>query len=84
MVAHKLQVFLEDTNSLDPFHLGFQPCHGTSAVLVALLDDLLWEADWRSVTLLVFPDFLATFDTVNYSSLLDQLLGLRTGGTMLL
>ena len=62
---------MEDTDSLDPFQLGFRPCYSTDSALVTLHNDLLREVDQETVTLLAFLDFSATFDTVNCNNLLD-------------
>ena len=44
-MANEIQALLDETNALDLFQSGFRPCHGTEMALVALLDDLLREAD---------------------------------------
>lgn len=42
MVLGQLETFLSDNDSLDPFQLGIH--HDIETALVALLNDLLWEA----------------------------------------
>ena len=79
-MADQLQVHLNETNALDPFQLGFRPCHCTETTLVALLDDLLREADRGKTSLLVLLDISATFDTVNHGILLRRLSELGIGG----
>lgn len=51
--------------------------------MVALLEDLLEEADWESMTMLVLLDLSSAFDTVSHGILLDQLAGLGIGGSAL-
>ena len=75
VVAGHLHTFLNDTNSLDTFQLGFRPHHGTEAALVMLLEDPLQEANSRSVALLVLLDLSVAFDTVDHNILLDWLWG---------
>ena len=72
MAADQLQVFLDETDSLDLFRLEFSPLHGTEI----LKDDLLREADRRNVTLLILLDLSATFDIVDLGILLGRLLSL--------
>ena len=70
VVADQLQARLDETNALDPFQSGFRPCHGTETALVALLDDLLREADRGKTSLLVLLDISAAFGTVDHGILL--------------
>ena len=83
MVADQLQALLDETNALDLFQSGFRPCHGTETALVALMDDVLREADWGKMSLLVLLDISAAFDTVNHGILLGRLSALRIGGLAL-
>ena len=50
VVVDQLRTLWGETDSLDPFQLRFRPCHGTETVLVALLYDLLAEADQGSLS----------------------------------
>ena len=83
VVADQLQVYLDETNALDPFQLGFSPHDGTETALVALLDDLLREANRGETSLLVLLDISATFDTVDHGILLGRLSELGIGGLVL-
>ena len=83
VVADQLQPLLDETDALDPFQLGSRPCHGMETPLVALLDDLLREANRGKMSLLILLDISATFDTVNHSILLGRLSELAIGGLAL-
>lgn len=65
VAADQLQSLLGDTESLDPIQLRFRPCHRTKAVLVALLNELIREADQGSVNLLALLNLSAAFDPIN-------------------
>lgn len=78
MVAGKLQRLLSEANCLDLFQTGFRPCYGTEMVLVTLVDDMHWN--YPIIILLVRS---MTFNTIYYGILLDHLLGLELGGTVL-
>ena len=58
---------------------AFRPRYGTETALVALLDDLLREADGGNVSLLVLLDISAAFDTVDHDILLGRLSELGVG-----
>uniref|UniRef100_A0A803TPZ2 Reverse transcriptase domain-containing protein n=1 Tax=Anolis carolinensis TaxID=28377 RepID=A0A803TPZ2_ANOCA len=79
MVASQLQGFFEETDYLDPAQSSFRPGHGTEMALVSLVDDLRRELDSGSVSLLVFLDLSAAFDTVDHGCLA----GMGLGGTVL-
>ena len=53
---------MDETSALDPFQSGFRLRHGTETALVALLDDLLREANRGKMYLLVLLDISDTFD----------------------
>ena len=80
VVADQFQVHLDETNALDPFQSSFRLHHGTETALVALLDDLLREADRSKMSLLVLLDISAAFDTVDHGILLRRLSKLGIGG----
>lgn len=61
VVVKQLQMFLDDTESLHPFQLGFRTHYRTELILVTLQDDLLCESDRVSVTLSVLLDLPAAF-----------------------
>ena len=82
-MADQLQALLDETNALDPFHSGFRLCHGMETALVALLDDLLREADGSNMSLLVLLDISEVFDTVDHGILLGRLSELGIGGQAL-
>ena len=82
-MADQLQALLDETNALDPFQSGFRPHHGTETALVALLDDLLREADRGKMSLVILLDTLDTFDTVDHGILLGRLSELGIGGLAL-
>ncbi|KAF7246720.1 hypothetical protein EYD10_07352 [Varanus komodoensis] len=66
VVAGQLQALLDETDYLDPFQFGFRPGYGTESALVTLYDDLCWERDRGSVSLLVLLDLSAAFDTIDH------------------
>ena len=74
---------MDETNALDSFQSGFRPHHGTETALVALMDDLLREADRGKMSLLVLFDISAAFNTIDHSILLGRLSELRIGGLAL-
>ena len=73
MVANQLHVFLDETDSLDPFQLGFRLCHNTKTALVAVRHDLLSRLTCMRATLLVLLDLSATFVRACHSILLERL-----------
>ncbi|XP_061466651.1 uncharacterized protein LOC133377174 [Rhineura floridana] len=81
VVADQLQTLLDETDYLDPFQSGFRPGFGTETALVALYDDLCWEKDRGSVTLLILLDLSAAFNTIDHGILLGRLGDLGVGGT---
>ena len=83
MVAGQQQTLLDETDYLYPFQLGFRPGFGTETALVALYDDLCWERDGGSVTLLILLDLSVAFNTVDHGILLERLADLGVGGTAL-
>ncbi|KAF7238386.1 RNA-directed DNA polymerase from mobile element jockey [Varanus komodoensis] len=66
VVAGQLQALLDETDYLDPFQSGFRPRYGTESALVTLYDDLCREKDRGSVSLLVFLDLSAAFNTIDH------------------
>ena len=83
VVVDQFQAYLDKTNALDPFQLGFRPRHGTETALITLYDDLLREADRGKISLLVLLNILAAFDTVDHGILLGRLSELSIGGLAL-
>ena len=73
VVADQLQELLDETNTLDPFQSGFRPRYGTETAVVALMDDLMREADGGNMSLLVLLDISAAFDTIDHGILLGRL-----------
>ena len=71
MIEGQLQMFLDEYNYLDPFQSGFRPDFGMETALVALYDDLCREKDRESVTLLIFLNLSAAFDTIDHGILLE-------------
>lgn len=55
VVAEQRQVFLEETDSLEPCQLGFRLWHGTEIAMVNLQDDLLRKVDRGSIILIDSP-----------------------------
>ena len=82
-MANQLQALLDETDALDPIQSGFRQRHGTKTTLVALLDDLIREADRGKMSLLVLLDISATFDTVDHGIILGRLSELWIGGLAL-
>ena len=74
---------MDETNALDLFQLAFRPHHSTEMALVALLDDLLREADGGNMSLLVLLNISVPFDTVDHGILQGRLSDLRIGGLAL-
>ena len=70
VVAGQLQVLLDEMDSLDPFQSAFRLGFGTETALIALYDDLCWERDRGSVTLLILLDLSAAFDAIDHGVLL--------------
>ena len=83
VAADQLQVLLDETNALDPFHLGFRPRHSMEMALVTLFDDLLREANKGKTSLLVLLDISAAVDIVDHGILLERLSELGIGGQVL-
>ena len=83
MVVDQLQALLEEIDALDPFQLGFRPCHGTETALGALQDDLLREANRGNMSLLVLLDRSVAFDTIDHCILLGWLSELEIDGLTL-
>lgn len=75
-----LQEFLENMNSLDPFQSGFSS--GSELALVTLIHDFYHEWDRGNTALFLFLSHSAAFDTTEHGILMDQLCGMRTGGTV--
>ena len=55
---------------------GFRKSHSTTTVLLKLRDDIIKAINQGEITMAIFADYSKAFDTVNYSTILQNLINL--------
>ena len=55
---------------------GFRKSHSTTTILLKLRDDIIKAMNRGEITMAIFADYSKAFDTVNYSTILQNLINL--------
>ncbi|XP_071794571.1 uncharacterized protein [Asterias amurensis] len=83
IVSIRLQSFISDNSSHDPFQSAYRAGHGVETALLRVMNDVLLAMDGGRITALVLLDLSSAFDTVDHPTLLTRLRQLGLGGTAL-
>ena len=73
VVYQQLTFHIESNNMHDEHQSGYRKFHSTETALLKLTNDMLMALDQGKISLLIFLDVSAAFDTVNHQVLLDRL-----------
>ena len=74
IIAHQICEFIEKENILKETMSGFRKCHSTTTILLKLRNDILKSMNRGKITMTIFADYSETFDTVNHSTILQNLI----------
>jgi ribonuclease HI len=79
MVNGRLRAYLENNKIISPYQNGFRPGHSTADSLVQIIDSVQRGFINDNVTVALFLDLKAAFDTVHHSALLIEIhkIGIR-------
>ena len=55
---------------------GFRKSHSTATILLKLRDDILKSMNRGEITMVIFAGYSKTFDAVNHSTILKNLINL--------
>ena len=73
VVLHKLLFHLQANNLCNPFQSAYRAGHSTETVLLHVANDILSALSNDNISVLVLLDLSATFDTIDYQTLLSRL-----------
>ena len=73
VVLHKLLSHLQENNLSNPFQSAYRAGHSTETVLLGIVNNILSALDNDNISVLLFLDLSAAFDTIDHQILLSRL-----------
>ena len=77
IIARQICEFIQKENILKEIMSGFRKSHSTTTILLKLRDDILKSMNRGEITMAIFADYSKAFDTVNHSTILENLINLE-------
>ncbi len=70
---NQLKNYLNSNGYLDNFQSGFRAHHSSETALIKIINDIRFNSDSGTISVLVLLDLSSAFDTVDHNILLERL-----------